>query len=166
MNDQPVIALQVRVGTTDDVHDVMDLALASTAENAFLPYSTEKLLREIYSALSMERGIMGLIGVPGGKPEGAILLRIGEVWYSSKAVLQEQAVFIHPDYRSAKGGRARRLCEFAKMTAERLGMPLLIGIVSNERTEAKVRLYQRQFGTPAGAFFLYGAHTGGQVKED
>ena len=30
----------------------------------------------------------------------------------------------------------------------------------NSRTEAKVRMYERQFGKPSGAFFLYGAKTG------
>jgi hypothetical protein len=39
-------------------------------------------------------------------------------------------------------------------------MPLLIGVLSNHRTEAKVRLYERQFGKPTGAFFLYNGSTG------
>jgi hypothetical protein len=83
------------------------------------------------------------------------------MWYSDHEVLEEKAIFIHPDYRSAKGGRARRLCEFSKNTADSLGIPLIIGVLSNNRTEAKVRLYKRQFGEPSGAFFLYNARTGG-----
>ena len=38
----------------------------------------------------------------------------------------------------------------------------MIGVLSNHRTEAKVRLYERQFGKPSGAFFLYNARTGTQ----
>ena len=82
------------------------------------------------------------------------------MWYSDNPVLEEKAIFIHPDFRSAKGGRARQLCEFSKQVADSLGIPLIIGVLSNHRTEAKVRLYERQFGKPSGAFFLYGAHTG------
>ena len=82
------------------------------------------------------------------------------MWYSDDNVLEEKAIFIHPDYRSAKGGRARRLCQFSKQVADNLGMPLIIGVLSNHRTAAKVRLYERQFGKPTGAFFLYGATTG------
>jgi len=82
------------------------------------------------------------------------------MWYSDAQVLEERAIFIHPDYRSAKGGRARRWCEFSKRTADGLGIPLIIGVLSNHRTEAKVRLYERQFGKPSGAFFLYNATTG------
>jgi hypothetical protein len=44
-----------------------------------------------------------------------------------------------------------------------MGMPLLIGVLSNSRTEAKIRLYKRHFGEPAGAYFLYNARTGEAV---
>jgi hypothetical protein len=83
------------------------------------------------------------------------------MWYSDNLVLEEKAIFIHPEYRSARGGRARRLCEFSKHAADTLNIPLIIGVLSNHRTEAKVRLYERQFGKPSGAFFLYNATTGG-----
>ena len=56
--------------------------------------------------------------------------------------------------------RARKLCEFSKMAAERLNMPLLIGVLSNHRTEGKVKLYERVFGKPAGAYWLVGGETG------
>ena len=82
------------------------------------------------------------------------------MWYSDSRILEEKAIFIHPDYRSAKGGRARRLVEFAKRCAGELDIPLLIGVLSNDRTEAKVRMYERQFGKATGAFFLYNARTG------
>jgi hypothetical protein len=82
------------------------------------------------------------------------------MWYSDDRILEEKALFIHPEYRSAKGGRARRLCEFAKRAAEQLEMPLLIGVLSNNRTVAKIRMYERQFGEPNGAFFLYNGRTG------
>jgi hypothetical protein len=84
------------------------------------------------------------------------------MWYSDANVLEERAIFIHPEFRNAKGGRARRLCEFSKRAADTLEVPLMIGVLSNHRTEAKVRLYERQFGKPSGAFFLYNARTGTQ----
>jgi hypothetical protein len=151
--------LQVRVGDVSDVDDVMALALSASHENGFVQPSPQKLLAEIWHGLSLERGVMGIIGEKG-KAEGAVLLRIGSMWYSEQEVLEEKAIFIHPDYRSAKGGRARRLCEFSKQVADSLGIPLIIGVLSNHRTEAKIRLYERQFGKPSGAFFLYNAHTG------
>jgi hypothetical protein len=152
--------LIVRVGVPADVHDIMGLALGGCEENGFLNPNPQKLLADIWSALNRDRGVIGVISAPGGKPEGAVLLRLGKMWYSDDDVLEEKAIFIHPEFRSAKGGRARRLCEFSKSAADALGVPLIIGVLSNHRTEAKVRLYKRQFGEPAGAFFLYGTKTG------
>jgi GNAT superfamily N-acetyltransferase len=150
----------VRIGTPEDVHDVMELALSACDENGFVDPNPQKLLGEIWPALNLDRGMVGIIGEDGKKPEAAVLLRIGTMWYSDADVLEERAIFVHPEYRSAKGGRARRLCEFSKQVADKLGIPLIIGVLSNHRTEAKVRLYERQFGKPSGAFFLYNAQTG------
>lgn len=138
----------------------MDLAMQACDENGFVDPNPKKLLAEIWPALNLDNGLVGIIQDEGGGLEGAILLRIGTMWYSDAQVLEEKAIFIHPDYRSAKGGRARRLCEFSKRAADGLGIPLIIGVLSNHRTEAKVRLYERQFGKPSGAFFLYNARTG------
>lgn len=151
--------LNVRIGTPEDVDDIMNLALSACEENGFVEPNPAKLLAEIWPALNFDRGLVGIIGDPN-KPEGAVLLRIGSMWYSDHDVLEEKAIFIHPEYRSAKGGRARRLCEFSKQVSDELGIPLIIGVLSNNRTKAKVRLYERQFGEPSGAFFLYNAHTG------
>ena len=150
----------VRVGEPKDVHPMMDLAMQACDENGFVDPNPQKLLAEIWTALNLEDGLVGIIQDESDKLEGAILLRIGTMWYSDTPVLEERAIFIHPNYRSAKGGRARRLCEFSKKTADTLGLPLIIGVLSNHRTEAKVRLYERQFGKPSGAFFLYNAQTG------
>jgi len=153
--------LGIRVGTPEDVDAVMEIALSACEENGFVDPNPAKLLGEIWPALNLDKGLIGIIGNPGEKAEGAVLLRIGSMWYSDKEVLEEKAIFIHPDYRSAKGGRARRLCQFSKQVADSLSIPLIIGVLSNNRTEAKVRLYERQFGKPSGAFFLYNARTGG-----
>lgn len=150
----------VRIGTPEDVHPMMELALQACEENGFVDPNPQKLLAEIWPALNLDHGLVGIIQDGGGELEGAILLRVGPMWYSDANVLEERAIFIHPNYRSAKGGRARRLCEFSKKTADVLEIPLMIGVLSNHRTEAKVRLYERQFGKPSGAFFLYNARTG------
>lgn len=153
-------SIKVRVGTPEDVHAIMDLALSACGENGFVNPNPQKLLAEIWPALNLDRGLVGIIGDENQKPEAAVLLRIGCMWYSDADVLEEKAIFVDPEYRSAKGGRARRLCEFSKQVSDKLGIPLIIGVLSNHRTEAKVKLYERQFGKPSGAFFLYNAQTG------
>lgn len=150
----------VRVGTPADLDGMMHLALDATQENAFISPDVSKLLKTMWGALTRQNGIVGIIGKPGEAFEGAILLVFGELWYSHEPVLEERAVFVAPEYRNAKGGRARKLCEFAKTASEELDIPLSIGVLSNSRTEAKIRLYERMFGQPAGVYFLYGAKTG------
>jgi len=152
--------LRIRIATAEDFTEIMTLALEACAENGFLNPNPDKLAGEIWPSLHQHQGICGVIGKPDGMIEGVVLLRTGSMWYSDSDVLEERAIFIHPEYRSAKGGRARRLCAFSKQVADTIGMPLIIGVLSNNRTEAKVRMYEREFGKPSGAFFLYGTKTG------
>lgn len=152
--------LKIRTGTPEDIYEMMDLALMACEENGFVNPDKTKLMTELWQALNLNYGMVGIIGKENGPIEGAILLRIGPMWYSHDMVVEEKAIFIHPDHRGAKEGRARKLVEFAKQAADDLGIPLLIGVLSNKRTEGKIRLYERQLGKPTGAFFLYGARTG------
>lgn len=150
--------IKVRVGTLADLDEMMELAMMATDENAFAKPSPQKLLADIYPALMQQHGIVGIIG--DHVIEGAVLLRIGSPWYSEDVIIEEKAVFVHPDYRAAKGGRAARLCEFAKKVSDDLGIPLAMGVMSSERTAAKIRTYGRIFGAPSGAYWLYGTTTG------
>lgn len=156
----------VRVGTPDDVHAIMELSMLACSENGVSAPNPERVLNDLWPSLHQDRGIVGVIGEPGKQLEGFVLLRMGTLWYSDSPIVEERIVFVHPKFRSAKGGRARKFCEFSKKTADELGMPLVIGIVSNSRTKSKVRLYERVFGEPAGAFFLYGARTGAWSGKD
>ena len=153
--------LSIRVGTPQDLDAVMEIAMMACEENGFVQPSPSRLLMDIWPALNLDEGVMGLIGPKGtAEVQGAVLLRVGHMWYSDQRAIEEKAVFIRPEYRSAKGGRARKLCEFSKQVADELELPLIIGVLSNHRTAGKVRMYQRIFGEPSGAFFLYKAKTG------
>ena len=153
--------LDVRTGIPEDIDNMMELALSACEENGFVEPNPIKLLNELWAALNLQDGVVGIIGNVGEKPEGAILLRIVNMWYSDQQIIEEKAIFIDPQFRNEKGGRAGRLCEYAKKVSDSLKLPLLIGVLSNHRTAGKVKLYERQFGNPSGAFFLYNASTGG-----
>lgn len=159
--------LGVRLATPADEDALLDLALRAWRENGILDVNPEKMRGMIRPALYLWQGLCGVIGEPGQKIEGAVLLRVSQMWYSDSWMLEEKAVFVDPDFRAVKGvrsnqvaGHARRLVEFSKQVADGLGIPLIIGVLSNTRTKAKIRLYERQFGEPSGAFFLYGVKTG------
>jgi hypothetical protein len=101
------------------------------------------------------RGYIGVIGEkPGGTLEAFILLIICSYWYSDALHLEELSTFVHPNHRRSR--HAQALLKYSKKMSDAIKIPLLIGIVSNKRTEAKVRLY-RKYLPEAGSFFLYNA---------
>lgn len=151
--------IKVRIGAPEDEEGLMRLARLVNDENGVFRMNDDKVRAVIKPALYLHGGIVGVIG-PRDNLEAGVVLRISQYWYSDVSFLEEMCVFVHPDYRAAKGGRARKLVEFSKKVSENLNMPLMMGILSNSRTEAKTKLYERQFGSPAGAFFLYGIKTG------
>ncbi len=152
--------LPLRIATTEDVHEVMELALKGWRQNGFVRPDPRRVLEECWPALTGEGGVIGVLGKAGEPLAGAILIRRSRLWYSGTGYLDEKALFVDQAHRAARGGAAARLCEFGKLAAERMSLPLSIGVLANERTEAKVRLYRRQFGEPVGAYFLWGARTG------
>ena len=155
----------VRTGTPEDIISMMDLALSANEENGLFEPSAPKLLGEIWSSLNLHHGIVGIIGKPGETLQAACLLRAEAMWYSDKMCLIERGIYVAPEFRAAKGGRASKLADFAIEASVKLGMPLVIGVLSNQRTEGKVKLYERKFGKPAGAYWIVNGHTGWKEGE-
>jgi len=167
MNQPPKVTTEavVRVGQPEDEDGVMVLARLIHKEIGMFNIDEDKGLTQIRPALRKEHGIVGVIGKKDNL-EGFILLRVSTNWYSPKPFLEEMCVFVHPDYRNAVDSRVRKLLDFSKKCSDELQMPLMIGVLSNQRTDAKVKFYQRTFGDPAGAFFIYGAKTGQSEEPD
>lgn len=166
MPRKPIEDVKIRIGVPQDLDGVMELALMVCSENGISMPNTDKILYDVWMSLNQEHGLIGVIGNPGEQLEGFVLLRVSTMWYSDAPILEEKTVFVHPKHRGASGGRARKLCEFSKQVADELGFPLIIGVLSSTRTDGKVKLYERVFGSPAGAFFLYGVKTGNWQQPD
>lgn len=148
--------VKVRIATPEDIDQIMELAIMANEEIGVSRADPEKLLYDVWPCLHRQGGIVGVIGKPGGRLEGGISLKIENLWYSDEPFLEERVVFVRPEFRSSKGGRGRKLCEFSKKVADELGLPLIVGISTSIGLEGKTRLYERVFGPQAGAFFLYG----------
>jgi hypothetical protein len=151
----------VRMATPEDEPGIMELCRILHKENGLFPLDEDKVRTIIRNVLIGNQGFIGVIG-PKDNLEASILLSLSSMWYSNAPVLEEYWNFVHPDFR--KSERARYMVSFAKTCADRMGIPLLIGIVSNDRTEAKCRLYKRML-PKAGEFYLYNPHAELAVKE-
>lgn len=127
------------------------------AENAMMPLSLQRVEDAARRGIAQDMAMIGIIG-DVGKAEAMIGLTVGRFWYTDSFHLEELFAFVRPEFR--KSNNAKALIEFAKSSALRIGVPLLIGVISNERTEAKTRLYERRLGKPSGAYFLFNGKTG------
>jgi hypothetical protein len=149
---------RVRMAKPEDEDEIFAICKLLHEENGIFPMSDTKVRARIHECLYQRGGIMGVVGKPG-QIEAVICLSLAQgAWYTDAYSLDEHFAFVLPNHRRSEN--AKELIIFAKACANELGLPLQIGVLSNERTEAKVRLYQRQLGAPAGAFFLVGAQTG------
>lgn len=151
----------VRTAKPEDYAEVWRLLLLSHEENGQFPFSFDKVDMFVTRALRPDlipawdmgpRGTIGVIG-PTGALEGLCLLFIGGYWYTNVHHLEEFMVFVDPRCRSSGHGRA--LINWMKEQSDATGLKLVTGIISNIRTEAKVRMYERML-PKVGAFFMYG----------
>lgn len=155
----------VRRAVPADKDELWRLLRLMHAESAMLSISDRKidyhLNRFLYpeSIQKDDAGIRGFIGVIGqiGALEGAIIITIGGLWYSDEMCLEEWLNSVDPQHR--RSYHAKALIKYAikiidDMVSQYPNLKIVIGIVSTERTAAKIRLY-RQYLEPAGCFFVY-----------
>jgi hypothetical protein len=147
MNKPP----HVRLAVAEDIDDILTLGRLIHAESGVMPISEERIEEYALRGINQDKAVMGVIG-PVGNIEAAVYLVIGRFWYSDDFHLEELFAFVRPDCR--KSDNAKALLEFEKNCSIKLGIPLLMGVISTTRTAAKIRLYERRLGKQSGAYFL------------
>ena len=155
----------VRAATPDDYQEIWRLFLQGHNENGLFSLSPFKVQWFMNRALFPQnipvgdtgtRGVIGVIG-PTKALEALVFVTIGEYWYSDDKHIEEFLVYVDPEYR--KSDHADALIQWMKDQSEGTGLPLMTGIVSNHRTEAKCRLYRRAL-PKMGEFFYYAPKSG------
>lgn len=150
----------VRIAAPEDMTEVWRLFRQAHDENGLFTLAPPKVDFFIARCLFHDRippndlGPRGAIGVIGevGKLEALALVMIGESWYSFEKHLEEKLVYVDPEHRKSR--HAVSLLQWMKEQSEITGLPLLTGVVSNERTAAKCKLYSRVL-PKVGEFFLH-----------
>lgn len=168
-NEKTEYPKEVRTATMADADELLALMRLAHTEQPIAPFSEDAVRVTIKSAIEGTENRKGVIGVVEGERgiEGYILAFITPWWFSDPAVpegwrLEELTNFVHPDCR--RSGHAKRLIEFAKWLSENIGLILIMGIMTNGRLDAKIRLYQRQV-TPFGGLFFHNAAAGCSLSE-
>lgn len=141
----------VRLADPRDEDGLMELLRELYSENAIFKIDEDCVRSYLHRAFRNESAMIGVIGAPG-HIEGALYLVIGQFWYTREKHLEEFFNYVRPEHRRSK--HAQSLLAWAKGLSNET-LPLVIGVISNKRTEAKIKLYERQFGKQAGAFFVF-----------
>lgn len=134
--------------------------LAAHTENGMFTLAPDKvefllqrvlLPERIHPADQGPRGTIACIGT-SRQLEAFCWILIGQFWYSNDYHLEELIMYVDPEFRHSDHSKA--MIDWMKKMADDMEIPVLTGIMSNYRTDAKVRLYKRYL-PPIGAFFLY-----------
>jgi hypothetical protein len=150
----------VRLALPEDREGLIGHCHMIHQENGLFSLSERRLNALLDRYFDKQGAIVGVIG-DQGEPESSIYLSIESSYYSEDLHLMELWNFVMPP-RESKGGHAKRLIEFAKHCSDSLRLPLMIGILSNQRVAAKERLYERQLER-AGAFFVHNKEFAGHT---
>ncbi len=144
----------VRLAEPADRPALVELTTMLHGENGLFSLSLKKRDALLDRYYNHEGSIIGVIG-DVGKPVASIYLCLTQPEYTDEWGVVEVWAHVHPDHR--RSTHAKHLTEYAKFISTEMHLPLLIGILSNQRTEAKVRLYERAFDR-VGAYFIWNAH--------
>lgn len=154
----------VRAATMKDYQECLRLFLQSHNENGLFALAPDKLHWMLVRFLAPENipdddtGLRGIIGVIGkeGALEALCGVCISDLWYTYEKHLADFLVFVDPEYRITD--HAKVLINWMKQQADIIGIPLMSGVVSNQRTEAKCRLFRRMVPKVGELFFYPGSH--------
>lgn len=145
----------VRAANERDELSLVDLLHQAHKDNGLYALSEAKLEADIMRGTRKQGGFIGVIDGHNGI-EGSVGIFLEQLSYSDTWWLVDHWNFVREDCRRTT--HAKRLIEWAKWISDQMGIDLLMGVITNKRTEAKVRLYQRQLPC-VGAFFLHRAQT-------
>ncbi len=149
----------VRWAVPADENELFEILTLAHAENGLFSQDEGKVRAMIRRATERTGGMIGLIE-GDDRIEGVIMMVMAQYWYSEDWHLEELVNFVHPLHR--RSTHAKRLLEFAKWCqrglSKDINVPLLVGILTLNRLEPKMRLYQRQM-PQVGAVFQCGLDT-------
>lgn len=145
------VSLPIRIAGPGDREAVLGLIRLLHKENGLFSLSEEKIQWHVDRAIAQDGAIIGVMG-PSDNMVAGIYIDIERPYYSDDLQLTELFNFVHPAHRKSEHGR--NLIRFAMKLSEEWGIPFVTGVLSTDRTAAKVRMY-RQMLPEIGAYFCY-----------
>lgn len=156
MTDRPT---NVRPAQESDEENLFALLCMAYKENAPYPINPNKVRLMIAKASRDKDVIIGVIDAPDGS--GRIAASVGAMfsqwWYTDEWHIEDCWNFVHPEYR--RHPFAKDLLNYSKWIAEKMEMPLHVGVMTSTRMEAKIKFFSRMM-PQVGAAFVYNMAAG------
>lgn len=154
----------IRLAQPSDEPELLHLFRMMHAEGGMRKLDID-CVREVFArAFDRKGGILAVIGAPG-HIRAMLFLLITRHYYTRDNHIEELWNWVHPEHRQSD--YSKLLIEYAKKCSDDISagsvagggdkVPLIMGVLTNKRMSAKVRLYRRFFGMPYGAYFLHNA---------
>ena len=149
-NEKDQSASPIRIATGDEMDDIFEICKDLHAENGtqYFSFSPDKVKSQLERAFTGKLAMIPCIGPPG-RIEALGYVSIEQFAWSDDWHISEWFNYVLPDFRKSR--HAISLLTWEKNAADRFGVVLFIGVVSNVRLGAKLRLYRRVFGGGIGA---------------
>jgi hypothetical protein len=134
----------IRIATAEEEDDIFRICKMLHEENGYyFSFSADKVRANLQRAFRKDRAMIPVIGPPG-RIEAIGYVSIEQFAWSDDWHLSEWFNYVLPPYRNSQHAKALLIWE--KGAADRMGIVLYIGVVTNARLAAKLRLYRRIFG--------------------
>jgi len=141
----------VRAARPSDEDALLDLLERRHSESGFGSFDASKTRNTVQRAIAQHQSIAGVVDGAGG-PEATIGLTVAQWWDSADFMLQAVWDYVVPEAR--RTDHSKSMIHFAQVSADRLGMPLMMGGVTREADMGRMMRYSKSMAI-SGAFFLY-----------
>ena len=133
----------VRIAAPQDEPAILELCWLAHAERPERSLSKPKAQTMVRNCLAGQGGVIGVVDVESDI-RAMVGLVVSAAWCSDDLELYDWLVFVRADCRHLR--YLTPILTFAKEQAIRLGLPLWMGFIGDERVAAKGRAYHRHFG--------------------
>jgi GNAT superfamily N-acetyltransferase len=142
----------VRPAAVPDKPGVLSLLEMRHAEFGLGRFDPARAERAIQAAIDGTAAIFAGVIAGDGGPEATVGLALAQWFDTSEYHLEAVWDYVHPEHRKTE--HSRKLRRFAEISADRLGLELIMGGPIRAGHEGRVHAYCKDM-RPAGAFFLY-----------
>lgn len=135
---------RIRIAERDEEEDLVRICRQLHEENGrYFSFSEKRVREQLARCFNKQRAMIPTIGEKGAI-EALGFVSIEQFTWSDDWHLSEYFNYVLPEYRRSQ--HAKALLKWEKDAADQMGIVLFIGVVSETRLAAKMRLYRRIFG--------------------